>query len=444
MFNQYFKLKNPITLLFAFSFIFIGVVSQSKANITAQLSNNDNLKLMGIGVFQELRNDIYVGALFGPQSINNPDELKDDNVAKRMSIKFLSGYSNRKLARHWKERMAMNNSRSQWQPFTREIVGFSKLFKRALQAGDEINIDYIPGVGTQVYLNSTLFTTIEKPEFARILLNVWLGNIPPTKAFKKSIRGQDDSNTKNGYIAQYEGLQAIKGRFDDDLVDDTKVAQADEPPKESAEETKKASTKVAKVDTKKKETKKQTPKKKPPVKKEAKASTPPAQKATPTNNKKTEVKQTPKTAKPDIKPDIKLQSNIAETTPKTSNKPKAKTEPKKVASIEKKPPPPIEEDFFDADLITGSYTRDLINSIRRYQEYPRKALVDRKEGDVTAKVTINSEGEIIDIELTERSGSRILDRAVGRIIKKAAPFQAIPKELKQKEFVFDVPISFQL
>ena len=104
----------------------------------------------------------------------------------------------------------------------------------------------------------------------------------------------------------------------------------------------------------------------------------------------------------------------------------------------------IEEDFFDADLLAGSYTRDLINAIRQHQVYPREALLEKREGDVTAKVTIDDEGEIVDVTLIERSGSRVLDKAASRIIKKAAPFQAIPVELNQKEFVFEVPVSFQL
>ncbi len=419
--------------LFIFLFLLSIQASISKAATTAELSNGQTLELIGIGIYQELRNDIYVGALYGPPGFTDTEQLKDPNIAKRMSIRFVVPYSNRKLARHWKERMAMNNSRSEWQPLTREIVNFSKLFKRELVVGDELVIDHIPTVGTQIYLNSTLFETINKPGFTELLLNVWLGNIPPTKAFKTNIRGQMDNSAKMALVTQFDSVKPIIGRFDDDLVTDTKVASADTSTKDLPEE--KAATKVAKNEQPKQD-KKEPPKvakndtKQPLPEKTNKAQEP---KNIPVATDKPVEKTAQNTDKPKIKTEVKLEPDII---PK-----KTQPEPQKVA---KATPPPVEENFFDADLITGSYTRDLINSVRQYQEYPRKALIERREGDVTAQVTINEEGEIESLELVERSGSRVLDRAVSRIIKKAAPFQPIPPELKLKEFVFEVPISFQL
>lgn len=390
-----------LTLLSSFS---------ARASTTATLSDGEQLKLIGTGIYKELRNDIYVGTLYGPQSINDVSELDSDNVAKRMSLRFVSNYSNRKLARHWKERMAMNNPRSKWQPLTREIVAFSKLFKRSIAPGDEINIDHVPGVGTQIYLNGTLFKTFNKEGFQQVLLNVWLGNIPPTKAFKSSIRGENPAlQTEN--INKYASISVTTGRFDSDLepVEEIVVAEVKKEEKPAA---KKKQT-VAKVKPKPKP--KKSPEKVASKKAEPKKTTP-------------EIVET----KPPVDPE-----------PKIADKPADK--PKEVVS--KKEPKPIEEaeePFFDADLIAGSYTRDLINSIRKYQEYPRKALAKQQEGDVTAKVIIGKEGNLISVELIERSKHRLLNKAVNKIIKKAAPFQPIPKELKLNEFQFEVPISFQL
>ncbi|WP_185964302.1 TonB family protein [Aliikangiella marina] len=411
------SLLSVVLAVFILSFNY----SVKAAEMTASLSDGDELSLIGIGMYQELRNDIYIGALFGPSSVTNVDQLKDDNVAKRMSIRFVSEYSNRKLARHWKERMAMNNPRNQWQPLTREIVGFSNLFKRRLVSGDEINIDHIPGVGTQIYLNKTLFTTVNKSGFANLLLNVWLGNIPPTKAFKSSIRGLDQDAIKTDFITKYTVMEPVKGRFDADLAPPTpatpvvtRVARA--APQQRA---------PARAEPKKAEPKKPEPKKEEPVQQVAQKQ--PAAKP-PVTEKKDEAKPV-QVAKAETKPEPK--------------KPEPKKEPpKKVAKLT--PPPVEEEPFIDADLIAGSYKRDLVNSIRQFQEYPARAYRQKKEGDVTAKVTLIRDGSVKEIELIERSGSRILDKAVTKMIRRAAPFQEIPSELEQEEFVFEVPISFTL
>ena len=427
-------------------------IQQPKAELIASLPQGNSLKLLGIGMHQELRNDIYIGALFAPDSITSVDQLKGDEIAKRMSIRFVAKYSHRKMARHWKERLAMNNPREQWQPLTREIVGFSRIFKRSLEIGDELNIDHIPGVGTQVYLNGTLFQTIEKEGFIDLLLNVWLGTNPPTKAFKKSIRGQDAEEIQLSFETKYQALQPIPGRFDADLAPVTKVASADETANKNT--TQPAETKAKKPAA-------TTTQKKTPAKKVA-AKTPPPQQKKPEQSQKKVATTKPKTNagssvakkaadtvadvskvakldKDNFKPDISLSSTL-------------KTEPKKqpvqkTASLDKPSEAAaqeLEEEFFDADLISGSYTRDLLNSIRQFQQYPKKALVNGDQGDVLAKVKIDADGEIIDFSIVERSGSRVLDKAVTRMVKKAAPFQAIPKELKLQEFEFEVPISFQL
>lgn len=415
-------MSKVLSFFLSCTLIFIG--NSANADISANLSDGDQLELKGIGIYQELRNDIYIGALFGPQSVTNVEQLKDDNVAKRMSLRFVNSYSNRKLARHWKERMAMNNPRSRWQPMTRDIVGFSRLFKRSFESGDEINIDHIPGQGTEVYLNGTLFTTIKTQGFVDILLNVWLGNIPPTKAFKTSIRGQDNDNTKSGFISRYSGLQPIKGRFDSDLAPPPTVAAVAKP---APTQTQKAPAKKPPVKVAKAPPKKTTPKpapKKVATQPPAGSTTPPATKPADNATKVAVVK------KEDIKADIPKKQEVSE------------PPPQKVAKLT--PPPVVEEDFFDADLIAGSYKRDLINEIREHQQYPRKAYVKGDEGDVTAQVTIDQDGEIVEIEITEKSNSRILNRAVPKLIRKAAPFTIIPKELKQEEFTFEVPISFKL
>ncbi|WP_196137680.1 TonB family protein [Aliikangiella sp. G2MR2-5] len=423
--------------LFSFLFVLSTFTTGLRAEITATLSNGQSLELLGIGMHQELRNDIYVGALFGPAGITDVEQLKDDNIAKRMSIKLVTEYSSRKMSRHWKERLAMNNPRENWRPLTKEIVLFSRNFKRGFQLGDELNIDHIPGVGTQVYLNGTLFQTIDAGGFVDLLLNVWLGTNPPTKAFKSSIRGQDSASVKASYIAKYQALQPIAGRFDADLAP---VQVAKQEPEEPTVEKKTPSPKNE------------------PVKKQAQAQKPVVKKK-PEPEKKVENKSTPQlVAKPklDIKPKINLDNSnnsVANASKKSGNDtpsepkkevPKAQPKAAKVAKIEKPVEETLDDDFFDADLLSGSYTRDLINAIRKFEEYPKKALVKGEQGDVVAKVVINAQGEIEELDLIERSGSRILDRAVIRMVKKAAPFEKIPTELEQTTFEFEVPISFKL
>jgi len=436
---------------FVFScFMLITAVIPANA-YESTLADGSELSLFGVGIHQEKRNDIYIGALFAPADIEQANQLLDQSISKRMSLKFIAKYSNRQMARLWKQRIAMNNSKTSWRPMTKEIVQFAGLFKRPMKAGDEINIDFIPATGTSIYLNKTLFLTVKNNNFFELLLNIWIGSIPPNESFKKGINGNNSTDINDKLMSQFDSLATEIGRFDADKIEKPAVKIAKKP-----------SAKTAKKTT---NNKKKVPVKKPPV-------------TVPTKSKaQTETDQVINDLKMDIaapltkvateKPKIDKSELFATnlgaksvpqklTNSNTATKKKTVTEKVKQPAVEqnkvqeKKPAEKVaklevpEEEFFDADLFSGSYTQDLINTIRKYQSYPKKALAAGIEGEVTAQITIDKKGEILSNKIIQRSGSRILDRAVLRMIRKAEPFPQIPEELGIEEFEFDVPMNFTL
>ncbi len=458
--------KRPIPgLLKPINFVFLVFLFTLQvhhvAALETTLANGDNLSLFGISIHQEQRNDIYVGALFAPENTENTDQILDLSTSKRMSLKFISTYSNRKMARLWKQRIAMNNPKSDWRPMTKEIVQFAGIFKRAMQAGDELNIDFEPISGTSVYLNRTLFLTIPNLDFYKLLLNVWVGSIPPTKAFKAGITGNNKGPLNEQLITHFESIQPQIGRFDDDKLVTTQVAKAT-PPKPSDQTIPKKTSKSKKVAIQ------VSP---PPPSKKTKPVVKKNTKPTISANTQTETDkvvdllrndlEAPRTEIERVKPKLQLdelfktdlgsgnkQQSVIQAKVNKQNSKQSQSASKQntpVAADEKIAKLDIpEEELFDSDLFSGSYTRELINSIRAVQKYPKKALIAGVEGEVTVLVKIDGKGEILDNKIIQRSGSRILDRAVLKMVRKAEPFPQIPQELQMNEFEFEVPLSFTL
>ena len=441
--------KRPIQKIYrffisTFALFLVTLPFSTVSALETTLANGDALDLFGISIHQEQLNDIYVGALFAAENIASVNQILDPSASKRMSLKFISSYSNRKMSRLWKQRIAMNNPKSEWRPMTKEIVQFAGIFKRAMQAGDELNIDYEPVSGTSVYLNKTLFITIPNLDFYKLLLNVWVGSIPPTKNFKIGITGNNKGPLNEQLITRYENIQPELGRFDEDKIVRTKLAKA-----ETAKTDVKASTTPKKKANKNKST----------AQKKIKSTTQEKKKPVISQKNKTDtdkvVKQlqndleTPRTEVEVVKPSLVINTDLGNVAKQETTK-KAKSEPskdkltspvvkEKVAKLDIPP-----EEFFDADLFSGSYTRELISSIRAVQKYPKKALIAGIEGEVTVLVKIDKWGKILENSIEQKSGSRILDRAVLKMVRKAAPFPVIPAELQAKEFEFEVPLSFTL
>jgi len=447
----------PSFVLLVNIFFFSCLNVQAEENYSA----TDDLSLFGIAIHQEQRNDIYIGALYAPSNVETTKQLIDPSISKKMSLKFLSRYSERKMARFWKQRIALNNSKSNWQPMTKSILQFGELFKRSMQVGDELSLQFSPSKGTSIFLNGTHFLTIKDVRFYKLLLNVWIGNIPPTKAFKTGITGKNKTEVTEKLLQQYANIQMEPGRFDADKSLPEKVA-ANTNKQDNKKATKQPAANIKKKNSEQKSKvdvpSKQQPsvatskKKNTSVKKDSdvkKSVANSSAKQTSNLPISTNVPLTPPVTEVEVvKPELILDIPTGEKNTPSDNQQKENTlsestddspdiKKEQVAILE-----PPQEKQFDSDLYTGTYTRQLINAIRKVQRYPKRAVDQGIEGDVVVLIKIDANGEVLERRLTQRSGSRIIDRAVLKMVNKAEPFPTIPEELGVEEFEFSVPLSF--
>jgi TonB family protein len=408
------------------SFLLMFILTVSGTFAQEILQDGTTVELKGIGLDKELRNDIYIGAIYAPTEANSLSILKDPLTAKRIIIRYVvDNYSYRKVSRHFKERIAMNSPREEWQPITRDIVLFSRLFKQNMVRGDEIKLDFIPEKGTVVSLNNVEFLTITNPEFMRLFINSWTGSVPPTKQFKEGILDRIDATEKQQLIAQLNSLSPVIGRFKAPESNASTTAQTTATPA-PAKQTSRQQAPTKQVAAKTNKTTTSTASNKKPANKTA-------------SNNDQSSKKTAAVTKPKPQPKKVVANNSNRTTPK-------KTTPKKQPVISAKDiaEKVAEEDFVDEDLIRGSYTRDLIRAVQKNQKYPKKAQRKGEQGEGVVTIIIDRNGNLIDVVMTEKTGSRELDKGVKKMVRKTAPFIPMPVELKEAQFEFTVPVEFKL
>ncbi len=105
---------------------------------------------------------------------------------------------------------------------------------------------------------------------------------------------------------------------------------------------------------------------------------------------------------------------------------------------------PIEAAINETNLHHRAFANELINIVRSQIHYPSSAVSEDAEGKLTIKVKIDEQGNTIAMKLIQPSGTRKLDHAVMRLIRRIQYFKKIPKEFKLKEFNFEVPLNFIL
>ncbi|MCO7224010.1 TonB family protein [Pleionea sp. CnH1-48] len=398
---------------------------------------NDNgitLNLQGTAVYKNLREDIYIAQLFATGNSLKIKELMQDDVAKRMSLRIMQDrISARSFTRLWKERIAINNERAVWQPFGSEIAKFTKAIAYTYEKGDQVDIELLPNEAIKVYIDKVEFYKTTNLAFYNLLLSTWIGEIPPTKAFKKDITSDNSTDKQEELLALYDTLVPIEGRIQPEfsepaIVDATNIAA-------NATKAVTGATNVAAAPTEKK------PEVKKPVKQTKKPAPKPKQVASTKSNNKSSKPKTETPKKVAKKEPVKTSRNTAPKEkavaatppPKVVRKPKIKVAPQIVVD---------EADLeLDTALIQGEYIRKLVQTIKRNQKFPSRAWRLKMEGDGAAIVTINN-GRIVGQQIWESTNYKLLDRAILDMIKKTEELPPLPKELKGETFEFTINVSF--
>lgn len=77
-------------------------------------------------------------------------------------------------------------------PMTKDVVTFMGwIDKKEAQKDDVWTYVYVPGKGTEVYVNDQLKGTIAGQEFKKVLFSIWLGDKPPVgEGLKKQLLGK--------------------------------------------------------------------------------------------------------------------------------------------------------------------------------------------------------------------------------------------------------------
>jgi len=147
------------------------------------------LQLNGAGVRKKFFFKIYVAALYLPASARTPEAALVMAGPKRMAMHFLYHKVGRdKLTKGWEEGFDHNLDGATREAMKARLADFTRLFPD-LGRGDMVDLDLVPGTGTEVRINGRLAGTIPGDDFYRALLRVWLGPKPADRDLKVALLG---------------------------------------------------------------------------------------------------------------------------------------------------------------------------------------------------------------------------------------------------------------
>ena len=154
----------------------------------------------------------------------------------------------------------------------------------------------------------------------------------------------------------------------------------------------------------------------------------------------------PEPPKPKLKPAQKPRQVVRKSRPKPPLKPPAKASQRRSVAkvvVNKKVMPTTATPVIDV-VEKQHYLAALSAEINRKKYYPLSSRRRGEEGRVLVRFVIQKGGEFTDLSVVESSGSRRLDKAALKTLRRVAPFRQIPESVGRSQWSITVPITFNL
>ncbi|WP_373975264.1 chalcone isomerase family protein [Chitinibacter sp. SCUT-21] len=153
--------------------------------------SGQSLLLNGAGVRKKMIFDVYIAALYLPNKSNEATQVLVAKGAKRLQLTMLRRVEGRALVQSLKDGLKDNISPTQYGAYAAKIAELEKILLASKEAkeGDVIVLDVLPGQGLKVQLQERPLGLIQGDEFARDLLQIWLGGKPVQADLKTKLLG---------------------------------------------------------------------------------------------------------------------------------------------------------------------------------------------------------------------------------------------------------------
>ncbi len=379
-----------------------------------------DLVINGSSVYSDLGKDQFAAALYLETLQKNPSIAHSMQGQKRMEVRVLNNYSKRRWFNLWMQSISINNSRETFSKSAQDLITLMQAAKSAPQKGDFIEYLSSPDQGTSMRFNGTELVADLPAEVFGLLLNTWIGAIPPTTSFKDEILGKESNP------AAVELLETV-------VTDPQRVTLAASwtlPPEPVV---------VSKV------------KPKAAIEKnlKAKATVPAKPKVTPAplENKLPEVATAVAAIAAVISKSAaaKQQSAVAKSTAAIANYKNSDLAKTTAEATLASNDAEDEVDFSITEALTmRDYTPLVVQQIYKKISYPSRAIDRGYEGTVRMAIVVSKSGALENVTVAQESKHSILNKAAIKATERAAPFPELPADLNTDHFEITVPITFKL
>jgi hypothetical protein len=150
------------------------------------------LKLNGAGMRTKVIIKVYAAGLYLADKKTTMADIATLEGPRRMKLIMARDLSSDSFGDAFMEGLKENTSVAERNTLAPQVNKFGQMFAAVpgLKKGDVMQIDWIPGVGTQCELNGKkVGETVPDVAFYNALLRIWLGEHPADRSLKPALLG---------------------------------------------------------------------------------------------------------------------------------------------------------------------------------------------------------------------------------------------------------------
>ncbi|MCE2030505.1 TonB family protein [Sessilibacter corallicola] len=436
-------------------------------------SHSTYAALNGMAVLNTFGKEKYIAALYVDTPTNNANSVfLQSNSASMEFLVVDRSISRRSMGRLWAESVAINADYTLFEKYAEDLVSLTNLIKGRLVTGDKLRLTRTD-VGVALELNDLSLGELESDGLFELLLQTWIGEVPPSTQFKEQLLASGDIDPQ--LQSRFQALSPPEGRIQQITNNWLAPPETPESTAEALPEAETvAETAVAAATTKEPESEappqssqQQQVSEAPSVAAETEiASTEPEPEVEAPAVAETTAEPTPAaTVEETVEEEIAEATSVTATfTPapeqdavsspfepgndNTSESPTsdalqvASLSPATSISDAEEPTEVLSAE----DLLAGQrYYSQVISAIYKNVQYPVQALRAGREGNVGLEIAVAADGELVDTAVSQKSGYRLLDREAARAVKKISPFPKPPQSLlEDDQYQFKLVVRFKL
>ena len=415
--------------------------------IEPAIIDGKSIKLQGIGLREQLSEELYIGTLFTEYRSLDPEILAEPGNTKRMELRIVtSKITAKRFGRLWAETIRINNPSRAVKSQQKAIIMFNDMFKDSLYRGDQIVMDHIPGEGTTIYLNGSELGQIISDSFMGLLLQTWIGPRPPSDSFKNTILGGYEDGlellrqeyavlvpTKDRILETADWSRRKGGGSGVEELELIRPERLTSLPEVS--QAQKAALARQKAEEERLEREKEEARKKAAREKAAREEA--ARKKAEKERKRKAALAAKKKKEREIK--AAVQAALEKERQEFAKKQAAEREKAKREEQRKQEEQAKREIF----ALSNQYEQSLVEWVDKRVTYPPSAFKRGLEGQGIFKIRITRDGAVQMVKVEKSTRSQLLDREAVKALRRLSPFPPMPDDLPGSDFTFVTPVTFR-